>query len=170
MQVLTFGWRCCLPHLMAVSCCPRQHSQHAAKMSLCPVNPMAIFWFLTSLNESPWWPQNLSHHRRLTGHRWLSGLYAHPWGSTRMRSRWGGQGPGHGHTAGLERWDFPQGDHGDRRNTVLWKWPSPRWELSAEHQSLEQPCSPGCFSMQKWFELDSPAIALFPSVPPVPSL
>lgn len=54
---------------------PGQHSQHTAKMPLCPADPMVLCWFLTPLNESPWWPQNLSHHRSLTGYRWLTGLY-----------------------------------------------------------------------------------------------
>lgn len=121
---------------------PGQHSQHAAKMPLCPANPVVICWFLTLLNESPWWPQNLSHHRRLTGYRWLAGLYAHPWGNTCMRSRWGVQAPGHSHTAGLEQWGFPQGNHGDRRNTAPCKWLNPPWELSPEYQCLGQHLPP----------------------------
>lgn len=121
---LTFRWQYCLPHLTAVSC-SLGSTPSAAKMPLCPANPMVICWFLTHLNESLWWPPNLSYHRRSVRYGWLAGLYAHPWGNTQTRSRWGGQAPGHSHTAGLGRelWEQKKYSNVDTaKATLRAKW------------------------------------------------
>lgn len=125
MWKLTFRWQYCLPHLTAVSC-SLGSAPSAAKMPLCPANLMVICWLLTHLNESLWWPQNLSYHRRSVGYGWwLAGLYAHPWGNTQTRSRWGGQAPGHSHTAGLGRelWEQKKYSNVDMaKATLRAKW------------------------------------------------
>lgn len=102
MWKLTFRWQYCLPHLTAVSC-SLGNIPSAAKMPLCPANPMVTCWFLIHLNESLWWSWHLSFHRRWVKYGWLAGLYAYPLTNTQMRSRWGGQAPGHSHPAGLGR-------------------------------------------------------------------
>lgn len=135
MQALTFrGWDSAFTILRSQLCLSGQHSQHQLLKWLFVLQTPPSSATLPSpkprardghgITPTTAIPSAAQPHALWAVRGWWTGLCAHLQGNPHTKGRWGGQDPGHNHTAGLEQWGFPQGNHRNTQNAVLWKWPN----------------------------------------------